>query len=46
LTTIIFLIVLTIVVAYSIKVNISNKNSKKKLGKHEKRRMLNETPVR
>ncbi len=46
LTTIIFLIVLAIVIGYSIKVNVAAKNSRAKLGKHEKRRSLYETPIR
>lgn len=40
LTTIIFLIVLTIVVIYSIRVNLASKNTLKSLGKHKKRRTL------
>lgn len=46
LTTIIFLIVLAIVIGYSIKVNVADKNSRSKLGKHERRRSLYETPIR
>ncbi len=40
LTTIIFLIVLAIVIGYSIKMNVADKNSRSKLGKHERRRSL------
>lgn len=46
LTTIIFLIVLAIVIGYSIKMNVADKNSRSKLGKHERRRSLYETPIR
>ncbi len=45
LTTIIFLIVLVIVVAYSLKVNHDSKVDKKALGNHSKRRQaINVTP--